>query len=284
MSGMDPEKFKSMQRQGWDGVSEAWKKWWPVIEESTQVVSDRLVDLAGIRQGSRVLDIATGIGEPAITAARKAGPTGKVTAIDMSPEMLALAMQRAKDVGITNIEFREADAESLQLASTFDAVLSRFGLMFMPNLLLALKIMRNALAENGRISAAVWSTADKVPAFLLPLEIIMKETGSKPPPPGTPGPFSLGDTNLLRQKFEQADFQDVMIEKNTMNFRFPSTERYVDMIRSTSGQLLAMMAGLPAERHEEVWNKVADGARKHLDPDTGTVNFTNEVVYVTARH
>ncbi|HKU49582.1 MAG TPA: methyltransferase domain-containing protein [Nitrososphaera sp.] len=281
---MDPEKFKSMQRQGWDGVSEAWKKWWPVIEESTQVVSDRLVDLAGIRQGSRVLDIATGIGEPAITAARKAGPTGKVTAIDMSPEMLALAMQRAKDVGITNIEFREADAESLQLASTFDAVLSRFGLMFMPNLLLALKIMRNALAENGRISAAVWSTADKVPAFLLPLEIIMKETGSKPPPPGTPGPFSLGDTNLLRQKFEQADFQDVMIEKNTMNFRFPSTERYVDMIRSTSGQLLAMMAGLPAERHEEVWNKVADGARKHLDPDTGTVNFTNEVVYVTARH
>ena len=80
-------------------------------------MSDRLVELAGIRQGQRLLDVATGIGEPAVTAARKVGPSGRVTAIDLSPAMLAIARERAKENGLANIEFQEADAEFLKLPS-----------------------------------------------------------------------------------------------------------------------------------------------------------------------
>ena len=285
MSGVDPQKFKSMQRQGWDSVAEGWKKWWKVIEESAQVVSDRIIELAGIQQGSRVLDIATGIGEPAVTAARKVGATGKVTAIDLSPGMLALASKRAQENGLSEIiEFREADAESLKLSlSNFNAIVSRFGLMFMPDLDNALKSMRDALVPEGRLAAAVWSTADKVPAFLLALEIVMKETGSQPPPAGTPGPFSLADTSVLRQKFENVGFHDVKIEKGTVNFKLPSPEEYVDFVRSTAAPLGAMMAGLPAPRQEEIWNKVITGARKYADSGTGTVKFTNELIYVSAK-
>jgi ubiquinone/menaquinone biosynthesis C-methylase UbiE len=285
MNGMDPQKFKSMQRQGWDSVAEGWKKWWKVIEESSQVVSDKLVDLAGIQPGSRVLDIGTGIGEPAVTAARKVGATGKVTAIDLSPGMLALASRRAQENGLSDIiEFREADAESLKLpTSSFNAIVSRFGLMFMPDLDSALRSMRDALAQDGRVAAAVWSSADKVPAFLLPLEIVMKETGSQPPPAGTPGPFSLADTRVLGQKFEQAGFHDVKIEKGTVNFRLQSPEEYVDFVRSTAAPFAAMMAGLPAPRQEEIWNKVIAGARKYAESGTGTVKFTNEVIYVSAK-
>lgn len=251
-----------------------------------QVVSNRLIELAEIRPGNRVLDVATGIGEPAVTAARKVGPSGKVTAIDLSPAMLSIARERAKQSGLSDIiEFQEADAESLGLPpSSFDAIVCRFGLMFMPDLVSALKTMRGLLAPNGRIAAAVWSSMDRVPAFLIPFEIVSRETGTPPPPPGSPGPFSLADTSLLRKKFEQAGFNDIKIESSKMDFKLPSPEEYVDFVRSTAAPLGAMMAGLPAARQEEIWNKVVETARRDaVDSSTGAVRFTNEVIFVSAR-
>ncbi|MEP0825061.1 MAG: methyltransferase domain-containing protein [Nitrososphaera sp.] len=283
---LDPQKFKAAQRKGWDSVAEGWKKWWKIIEVGGQVVSNRLIELAEIRPGNRVLDVATGIGEPAVTAARKVGPSGKVTAIDLSPAMLSIARERAKQSGLSDIiEFQEADAESLGLPpSSFDAIVCRFGLMFMPDLVSALKTMRGLLAPNGRIAAAVWSSMDRVPAFLIPFEIVSRETGTPPPPPGSPGPFSLADTSLLRKKFEQAGFNDIKIESSKMDFKLPSPEEYVDFVRSTAAPLGAMMAGLPAARQEEIWNKVAETARRDaVDSSTGAVRFTNEVIFVSAR-
>jgi ubiquinone/menaquinone biosynthesis C-methylase UbiE len=283
-SSLDSKKFKLMQRQSWDSVAEGWRKWWKVIEEHGQVVSDRLVELAGVHQGIRVLDVATGIGEPAVTAAKRVGPTGKVTAIDLSPGMLAIARERAAELGLSKIiEFRESDAESLVLPpSSIDAITCRFGLMFMPNVANALKTMRDVLNQDGRIAAAVWSSVDKVPSFRLPFEIVMKETGTSPPPMGSPGPFSLADTNILRQKFEQAGFHNIAIERGTMNFNLPSPEKYVDFARSTAGPLGAMMAHLPSSKQEEIWNKVVEAARRQAEPSNGRVNYTNEVIYVSA--
>lgn len=285
-SAFDAQKFKSAQRQGWDSVAEGWKKWWKTIEEGAQVVSDRLVELAKIREGSNVLDIATGIGEPAVTAARRVGLNGKVTAMDLSPGMLAIAKERAKENGLANIiDFQEGDAETFSLSSSsmkFDAIISRFGLMFLPDLPNALGIMREALVPNGRIAAAVWSTPQKVPAFIMPSEMVMRETGSPPPPPGAPGPFSLADTNLLQERFKQAGFQDVAIESGNVTFRLPSAEGYVDFVRSTAAPLTAMMKGLSAARQQEIWDKIADASKKFADAG-GRVTFTNEVIYVSAR-
>ncbi len=285
MSTVDPQKFKSTQRQGWDSVAEGWKKWWKVIEQGGQVVNDALVELAKISQGNRVLDIATGIGEPALTAARKVGPSGKVTAIDISPGMLAIARERAREAGLQNIEFQEADAETFRLANSgFDAIVSRFGLMFLPDLPNALRTMRDALASEGRIAAAVWSSPDKVPALSMPLGIVMKETGAPTPPPGSPGVFSLADADMLRQRFEQAGFREINVEKRDMTFKLPSPEQYMDFVRSTAAPLSAMMAGLPDGRKEEIWSKVVDAARRLADPSTGSTSFSNQVVYVSAKH
>lgn len=282
---IDPQKFKSIQRQNWDSVAAGWSKWWKVIEEHGQVVSDKLVELTGIQQGSRVLDVAAGIGEPAVTAARKVGPAGKITAVDLSPRMIAVGKERAKEAGLSNIiEFQEGDAESVHLpSSSFDAITCRFGLMFMPDIVGTLKNMREALAPDGRIAAAVWSSVEKVPAFRLALEIVMRETGASPPAPGSPGPFSLADTDVLRKKFEQAGFNDIRIETGPMNFYFDSPEKYVDFARSTAGPLGQMMSHLPAARQEEIWSNVVNGARSHADPKNGSISFSNEVIYVTAR-
>ena len=273
---VDPQKFKSSQRQSWDSAAEGWK----TIEGSAQVVSDKLIELAQIQQGHKVLDVATGIGEPAVTAARKVRPSGKVTAIDLSPQMLAIAKERAKENGLDNtIEFREGDAESLAVpAYAFDAVVSRFGLMFLPDLPKALRAMREALVPGGRMAAAVWSTPAKVPSFNLVSGVVMNEIGASPPPPGTPGPFSLADTSLLRDKFSQAGYQGINIESHNMNFKFSSPEEFTAFCRATAAPIKAMIAGQPAARQEEIWDAVTEAARKHADPGTGALDFVNEVI------
>jgi ubiquinone/menaquinone biosynthesis C-methylase UbiE len=129
MSGIDPQQFKEAQRKSWDSVAPAWQEWWKTFENGAQVVSDRLVELAKINPDSRVLDIATGIGEPSITLATKISSGN-----GLSSQMLSIAKQRASSLGLQDvIEFKEGDAETISLpASTFDAVLCRWGLMFCP--------------------------------------------------------------------------------------------------------------------------------------------------------
>src|SRR5918911_2535852 len=122
----------------WDNAAAGWQSWWDTIERGAHKVSNELVELAELKPGDRVLDIATGIGEPAVTAARKVMPNGKVLAIDISPQMLAIAKTRAKSLGLDGImEFRESDGEKIDLpdstiATKFDAIVSRWGLMFFP--------------------------------------------------------------------------------------------------------------------------------------------------------
>nr|MBI3614142.1 methyltransferase domain-containing protein [Nitrospirota bacterium] len=109
----DPIQYKASQKESWSNVAAGWKKWWKTMEHCAKPVSERLVKLAEIGVGHCVLDVATGIGEPAVTAARKVGPTGKVVATDQAPLMLAIAKERAVELGLTNLEFHEVDAEVL---------------------------------------------------------------------------------------------------------------------------------------------------------------------------
>ena len=105
----------------WNNAAEGWQTWWETIERGAQKVSDKLVELAEIKSGDKVLDIATGIGEPAVTAARKVMPHGKVIAIDISPQMLAIAKERTVSLGLQNIvEFKEVDAETRLMRPSVD--------------------------------------------------------------------------------------------------------------------------------------------------------------------
>ena len=119
---IDPQQWKARQRQEWDTASSGWRAWWKAFEQSAQSLSDRLIALAHIETGQRVLDIATGIGEPAVTASKRVGPTGRVVAIDQSSQMLAIARERVAALALQNIEFRVLDAEQLDLLEEkFDA-------------------------------------------------------------------------------------------------------------------------------------------------------------------
>ena len=158
----DPAKFKDAQRQEWDAVAAGWRKWWELIESGAQQVSDRLLELADVQSGHQVLDVATGIGEPAVTAAHRVEATGHVVATDQSPQMLAIAQERVAGLGLQNVEFKVMDAESLELPeSSFDAVLCRWGLMFLPDLRAALNGMWRSLTPGGRMATCVWDVPPK---------------------------------------------------------------------------------------------------------------------------
>jgi enediyne biosynthesis protein CalE5 len=254
------------------------KTWWPVLEEGGQKLSDKLVDLAEVWPGSKVLDVATGIGEPAVTAARRVQPNGKVLATDISPEMLAIARERAEKLGLQYIiEFRESDAESLKLPDkSFDAVLCRFGMMFLPNLLLALRIFHNALVPGGKIAAAVWPALDKVPAINLAFLTVLNKLNLPPPSPNTP-PFHLSDPLALQNAFMKAGFQDVKTENMVMTMRLDSPDSFTNFHKAITAPIHALLAGQTAEKQNEIWQAVTEAAKSQTK-SKGEIVLDNEVI------
>jgi ubiquinone/menaquinone biosynthesis C-methylase UbiE len=281
------DDFKTQQRRMWDNAAAGWQTWWETIERGAQKVSDKIVQLAEIKSGDRVLDIATGIGEPAVTAARKVIPNGKVVAIDISPQMLAIARTRAILLGLDSImEFRESDGEKLDLpdqTSKFDAILSRWGLMFFPNLPAALVRIRQMLITNGRLSAAVWSTPSKVPLIDLAFASVRKQINATAPPPGTPGPFALADIETLKQLFSQAGFKDIKVETFQITFEFESPESYTKYIQQTATRIHEMLANQTAEVKKHVWNSITEAVWQCADSH-GRVNLDNEVICIVGRN
>ncbi len=277
----DTVEYKDRQRQAWDNVASEWEKWWPMFERNVQVVSDRIVESAALSPGKRVLDLATGIGEPAITAARLIGPDGKVVATDLSSKMLAIARKRADQLGLNNIEFRQMDAEAVdRLQGHFDAILCRWGLFFLPDLKVALERMRQKLASDGRIVAAVWGEPQKVPPLSLPMKIAGEVLQRRPP--AGPGVFSLSDKEDLMRKFSEAGFAKPHIEELTLMAGFESAGEFTRFTRDVSAPVKMLIADQPPEKQNEIWDAIARAAGQFARPD-GSLRMPMTTIIVMAR-
>jgi ubiquinone/menaquinone biosynthesis C-methylase UbiE len=279
----DPEVFKINQKHSWDSVAAGWQKWWKTIETGAQTVSDKLVELAQIRAGQRVLDIATGIGEPAITASKIVGQKGYVTATDISPEMLEIGQERARSLGLQNIiEFVQSDAENLKLREDdkFDAILCRWGLMFLPNLDSTLSNIHDKLVSGGRLAAAVWSEPSKVPFISLSMDSARKHLGALPGQ-GLPGPLSLADVDSLKKSFDKAGFVDIRTEKIPVIFDFDSAEDYTKFNQDIVAPIRTILSKETETKKQQVWDDVTEQAKlKYSDPDSGRVKFVNEAICI----
>ena len=283
-STFDPNQFKMDQRQNWDSVAEGWKQWWDAFEKGAQRLSNRLIELAKIKSGQRVLDIATGIGEPAITAAKIVGTSGHVLATDISTQMLGIAKERAASLGLQDIiEFKESDAEILDLPdSAYDAVLCRWGLMLMPNLDAALSKIHDSLISGGRFAAAVWADAPKVPIISLAARIISEQLRMPPPPAGVPNPFSLADMKKLENHLVKAGFSDLQIETVNVTFEFASGEDYSQYCQAVSASARIALSKETEERTETIWIKVAEEAARNYETVNGLIRMDNESICVAA--
>ena len=278
----DVMRLKAEQLRNWDESAAGWNKFFDKFERGAQCVSDRLIELARIQPGQRVLDVATGIGEPAVSAARRVGPKGHVVATDHSGQMIKLARERASARGLSNIEFLEMDAEALALPEkSFDAIVCRWGLMFLPDLAGALERMRHLLVPGGRLAAAVWSDAPKVPMIGLVLGVC-RQFQLPRPPAGTLGPLSLADIDALKRTLEQAGFAEVGVESLTVTFEFASGDEYALFQQRIQNPTTKLINAQPAEMQAKIWQAVADSTQPYAGAD-GVVRLPNECVCLAAR-
>jgi ubiquinone/menaquinone biosynthesis C-methylase UbiE len=259
MNTFDPARYKATTREQWEAAAEAWHRWDPLLEQWLGTATQRMLDAAGVATGAHVLDVAAGAGGQSLAAARRTGPTGRVVATDISPAILRYAAQSAAQAGVA-IETRELDGEAVgapQIGS-FDAVISRLGLIYFPNQHRALSGMRQVLRERGRFGAIVYSTPERNEFFSIPVRIIRTRAQLAPPAPGQPGPFSLGTPDVLKGVLSEAGFRDVSVQALEAPLRLPSAAECVRFQRESFGALHQMLSSLPAGEQAAVWREIED--------------------------
>jgi len=254
-TAFDPVAYKQTTREQWQETAEAWHRWGPTLERWLGPATELMLDQARIGAGARVLDLAAGAGGQTLASARRVGPAGSVLATDISPAILAHAAAEAEAAGLANVEVREMDGEDLDLADeSFDAVISRVGLIYFPDQQRALREIHRVLRPGGRVSAIVYSTPDRNPFFSIPVGIIRRIAGL--PAPGLPGPFSLGSRGALDSAYATAGFEAVDVRPLDAPVRFPSAAECVRFERESFGALHAMLANLTADERDEAWREI----------------------------
>lgn len=277
----DPVKYKQTTRAQWETAAEAWHRWGPTLRSWLGPATDRMLDLAGVARGCRVLDVAAGAGDQTLQAAERVGPGGSVLATDLSPAILQFAASEAKRAGHANVAVRAMDGENLELEdATFDVVISRVGLIYFPDQKRALSEMKRVLVGGGRVAAIVYGPADRNGFFSVPVSVIRRHAKLGPPLPGQPGPFSLGPAGALEAALTSAGFHDVKVESVTAPLRMQSAGECLRFEKESFGALHQMLSALDAEARERAWDEVAGALREFERGGEGFVGPCELVVGV----
>lgn len=264
----DPIQYKETTREQWQTAAEPWYRWGPTLEKWLGQATETMLDMAAIGPGDRVLDVAAGAGGQTLEAARRVGPSGYVLATDISSNILEFASEAARQEGLSNIETRVVDGENLELEEgSFDAVISRVGLIYFPDQQKALTGMHRVLRAGGKIAAIVYSTAENNKFFSIPVSIIRRRAQLPPPLPGQPGPFSLGGPGVLEEVYRRAGFQEVRTQFVPSPLHLPSAAECVRFERESFGALHQMMSGLSEPEQEEVWEEIEGELRQFEEPN-----------------
>jgi SAM-dependent methyltransferase len=256
----DPVAFKETTRTQWDAAADAWNRWSPLLTRWLGPATDMMLDMIHIQAGSRVLDVAAGAGDQTMAAARRVGPTGYVLATDLSPAILRHTATNARLAGFAHVDTIAKDGEELAeiKAAPFDAVISRVGLIYFPDQHKALTGMRDQLREGGRVGAITYASAALNGFFSIPVGIIRRRAALPAPLPGQPGPFSLGDPDVLTQRLSDAGFKDVRVERVVAPVRLESARDCVQFEQESFGALHQMLGGLSDTEKDDAWAEIEE--------------------------
>jgi ubiquinone/menaquinone biosynthesis C-methylase UbiE len=247
MSQIDPAQ-ESLRR--WSVVAPAWEAYRDRLFENTRSVSEWLVDQVDPQAGQTVLELTAGPGETGFLAAPRLGPGGRLISSDFVPAMVEAAQRGAAQRGLDNVECRIIDAERIDLADgSVDGVLSRFGLMFVPEQERAMGEIRRVLQPGGRCAYATWGPPDRNP-WIFQLVMALLQSGYAPPgdPFAPGGVFSLATPERNQELITAAGFADVTVEELAGVMRFESPGDYWTFNISVAGPLAELVATLSQEQ------------------------------------
>jgi ubiquinone/menaquinone biosynthesis C-methylase UbiE len=269
MTEIDPakiEKIRERLRHEWtdERTVTAWRKWRSHIARFTRGATDAMLAAAQVKPGMHVLDIASGVGDPALSLAAAVGPDGRVIASDIGPGMISLAEELATTKGLKNIDFKIANAESLPFPSeSFDVVTCRFGVMLFPDPLAALNECRRVLKRGGRVALIAWGGKEQ-PFFTATAGILLKYVQIPPPDPDAPHLFMYGERGRLRRTLEAAGFADPREEVLTVPGLWTSTpEKYWEQFAEIAAPFRPLIEKLTPETRAKAVEEILAALGKY---------------------
>jgi ubiquinone/menaquinone biosynthesis C-methylase UbiE len=270
------------QRQDWNRVAGGWEKWDRVFDEQMAFLNHRLIADARLRAGLRVLDLGSGTGYPALLGAQTVGASGSVVGIDLAEHMLAAADRKAKRLGLTNVSFKTGDVTTLPFEpNSFDAMTSRFCLMFLPEIPKAASEIGRVLKPGSWVAAAVWSVPEKNPSIGLSMAAIKQVIELPPPDPAAPGIFRLAKPGELAGIFQQVGLIDVTDQEFLAEWSYASAEEYYTSLMEIAAPVQNLMAKLTDAQKQDVKQRITQAASNYIRG--GRIVFPMAVRIVTAR-
>lgn len=243
------EQVIETQRQDWNRVAGGWEKWDAFFDQQMTCLNHRLAGDARLRAGMRVLDLGSGTGYPALLAAQIIGAQGSLVGIDLAEQMLDVARRKAARLQLGNVRFQTGDVSTLPFeTASVDAVISRFCLMFLPDIPKAAREIARVLTPGGWVAAAVWAAPEKNPSLGLAMGVVKQVVELPPPDPTAPGIFRLAKPGELVGLLQQAGLVDAVEQEFIAEWSYASPEEYLASLLEIAAPIQKLIATLaPAQ-------------------------------------
>jgi enediyne biosynthesis protein CalE5 len=259
-----PQQVIESQRTDWNRVASGWEKWDQFFDDNMAFLNHRLVSDAHVRRGMRVLDLGSGTGYPALLTAQTVGSAGSVTGLDLAESMVTVAQRKAARLGLNNVTFRTGDVTTLPFeASSFDAVISRFCLMFLPEIPQAVAEIGRVLKSGGYVAAAVWSGPDKNPYLRIPMDVIKQFVELPTPDPTAPGIFHLAKPGELAGMLQQGGLHDLAEQELFGEVQFSSSQEYLASLMDIAAPIQNLWAKLSASQQRDAEQRIIQMVESH---------------------
>ena len=267
----------------WASVAGGWAQNAAYADARGAQCAERMLELAQVGAGERVLELACGPGGLGLAAAARVGPGGEVVLTDVAEEMPAIAAARAAEPGATNVTVRRLDLERIdEPDASYDVVLCREGLMFALEPGRAAGEMRRVLRPGGRVAVAVWAARERNPWLGLVMDAVSAQIGAPVPPPGIPGPFALGDADELHRLLDGAGLADVHVGELSVPLRTASFDEWWERTSALAGPLSAILAAMPEPGVQALRERARETARAY-ETASGGLDFPGVTLVATAR-
>lgn len=267
-----PEETRLESRKRWARSAAGWAERRNAMRDASMPLSVRMIDLLEPVPGQDLLELAAGLGDVGFLAAELIAPGGTLICSDFVPEMLTAAQERAKELGIENVRFRQIDAESIdQPAASLDGVLCRWGYMLMTDAEAALRETRRVLRPGARLVLAAWTGARENLWSSIPMRELVDRGIMERPDPTAPGQFAWSREGVIAEHLEAAGFTDPVAEVVAFAMSYADAEDWIATQRHLSPGLRDALDGLDATTREDVLAAVRSKSADFERPDGSLV-------------
>jgi SAM-dependent methyltransferase len=265
---MDSTEYRQQSLDTWNDLAPMWDERREQIAEPVSPVRDRMLELLSAQPGETLLDIAGGSGEMSELVSPVAGGTGHVICTDFASQMVEVARRRGEQAGLSNVEYREMDAEQMDLGdASVDGAVCRFGFMLMADRVAALRETRRVLRDGGRLVFAVWAEPMRNPWVLVPGSVLIERGVMPPPDPEGPGIFALGDPARIEASLGDAGLAAATIDSVDIHHHIPDPDAMWERVTKTMGPLATAIAEQPADEQAAIRVAIEERAEAFREGD-----------------